>query len=162
VFQTSTILFQASADFKVSRGYIPDVENIGTSQGLLPFSAIIHRRDRYDSNRFAIRPQVFSTSRQIYRPHELAGLFHPAGTHRVATYRVCHQIEPLPFPALPAPSLFPVLHVIPPGFIGAIHTPDRIRFYPFPTSTLVVGQMIPDCRTIPGYDLDSILDFGQP
>ena len=93
ISRISTILFQV---FVRLQGFSLTVHRLdsGVFVGFCPFSAIIARRDRDDSSRLAIRPQVFSTSRQIYRPQQLAGLFHPAGTRRVLVFRVFHLTEP--------------------------------------------------------------------
>ena len=83
----STILFQA---FVRLQGFSLTSHRLdsGVFSGFFPFSAIIARRDRDDSNRLAVRPQVFSTSRQTFRQQQPAGLFRPAGTRRVLAFRV--------------------------------------------------------------------------
>jgi hypothetical protein len=152
--RTSTILFQAWIDFKVSRGRLHRLNSTGTSSGLFPFSAIMARRDKHGPNRAAPRPQVFSTSRQILRPQPLAGLFHPADTRRVLVFRVLPQVGREPSPALHAPSLLPVLHGILPYHTGTCRLPHRhgpIRTENGPTRPLT---------PLPG--LVSVLDFSQP
>jgi hypothetical protein len=78
-------------DFGRLQGFSQIPLPLGTSgvfPGLVPFSAIIVRRDKHGSTHIAPRPQVFATSRQRRRPQRLAGLFHPAGTPRVLIFRV--------------------------------------------------------------------------
>jgi hypothetical protein len=87
ISRITTILFQALVrlqGFSLTRHRLDS----GPFLGFIPFSAITVRRDRDDSNRLAVRPQVFSTSRQTFRPRQLAGLFRPAGTRRVRVFRV--------------------------------------------------------------------------
>lgn len=70
----------------------------GAFLGFVPFSAIIARRAEQASRPAAPRPQVFTTSRQRRRPRQLAGLFHPAGTPRVAVCKGLDLIDRVLFP----------------------------------------------------------------
>jgi hypothetical protein len=63
----SPILFQALVRLQGFSLTLHRLET-GAFLGLVPFSAMLTRRDRGVSNRLAVRPQVFSTSRQTYRP----------------------------------------------------------------------------------------------
>jgi len=146
------------SDFSRLQGFSQTPTPVGTtrvSPGLVPFSAIIVRRDKHSSTRIAPRPQVFATSRQRRRPQRLAGLFHPAGTPRVLTFRVFPTIDRELSPVLPAPSLLPALHGFLPDSTDACLASDRPgvtrtrpRFYqaPCPAETGPV----------------SVLDFSQP
>jgi hypothetical protein len=61
-------------------------------------------------------------------------LFHPAGTRRVWVFRVLPPADREPFPALPAPSLLPALHDLPPDLTGTCHMPCRTGFTRHPTT----------------------------
>jgi hypothetical protein len=78
--------------------------------GFFPFSAIIARRDQQGSSPAALRPQVFTTSRQNIRRERLAGLFHPAGTPRVMAFRVLPQHRSCTVSGHFAPAPSSVLH----------------------------------------------------
>jgi len=77
--------FLSSSRLRSTARYCPFLHRLGTGTflGFAPFSAITDRRAGWGSTLTAPRPQVFATSRQELRPHQLAGLFHPAGTRRV-------------------------------------------------------------------------------
>jgi len=55
----------------------------GISFGLIPFSAVIVRRDGQNSTPIRVPPTGFHTLLTRNRPQRRAGLFHPAGTPRV-------------------------------------------------------------------------------
>jgi len=145
-------------DFSRLQGFSQTPTPVGTtgiSPGLIPFSAIIARRDKYDSTRIAPRPQVFATSRHRRRPPRLAGLFHPAGTPRVLVFRVLPTTDRELSPVHPAPPLLPVLHGVRPDSTDACLASDRTGF------TRIRPWLCQAPRpAVTGPD--SVLDLGQP
>lgn len=151
-FRISTILLRASANFKVSHRYPHRWDITGASPGLVPFSAFIVRRDKHNSNCAAPRPRVFATSRQRRRPQRLAGLFRPAGTPRVLTFRVLPTIDSELSPVPDAPSLLPSLHGILPCIGGARHAPGHPGITPRPDLAFTRPLVTPKCDRIPSWD----------